>query len=97
MGSGACYPVTVELIPIYQNVAQIVVQTELQQTVTGRGMRPSVFFAVAHAQAARFGGFLKAAVVVCIAPAAILNTVFIIEVMYHFMQQCGGDFLIGAR
>ena len=79
-------PVAVELISVYQNVAQIVVQTELQEAVTGRGMRPTVFVAVAHAQAARLGGFLKTAVMVCIAPAAILNAVLIVEVMHHLMK-----------
>ena len=29
VGSGACDPVAVELIPIYQNVAQVIVQAEL--------------------------------------------------------------------
>ena len=89
--------VAVEFIPVYQNITQIIIQAKLQEAVTGRGMRPPIFVAMVNDQAARFGGFLESLVVIGVAPAAILDSVFIIEVMYHFMQQCGGNFLDGAR
>ena len=97
MGSGAGNPVTVELIPVYQDVAQIIVQTELQKAVTGRGMRPSVFVAMVNNQSAGFGCCLESLVVVGVAPAAVLNAADVIVVVYHLMQQRGAHFFDGAR
>ena len=97
MGSGAGDPVAVELIPVYQNVTQVIVQTELQQAITGRGMRPSVFIAVVNNQAAGLGCCLESLVVVGVAPAAILNAADVIVVVYHLMQQRGAHFFDGAR
>ena len=92
MSSGACDPVAAELIPVYQNVGQVIIQTELQQTVTGRGMRPSVFVAVVYYQAACLGCCFESLVVVSVAPAAILNAIYIIVVVYHLMQKSGTNF-----
>ena len=92
----SCDPIGAVFVSVDQNVAQLIVQTELQEAVTGGSMRPTVFVAVVHAQAARFGGFLESLVVVGVTPAAILDTVLIVEVMYHFMQQRGSDFFDGS-
>ena len=91
------YTITKEFVSVYQNVAQVIIQTELQETVTGRGMRPTVFVAVTHAQAARFCGFLEPLIVVGVAPAAILYPMLIVVIVHHLMQQSGGNFLDGAR
>ena len=60
-------------------------------------MRPSVFVAVVNNQAAGFGCCLESFVVVCIAPAAILNAADVIVVVYHLMQQRGAHVFDGAR
>lgn len=59
-------------------------------------MAPSVFIAVLHQQPVSFGGDFEAAVVVGVAPAAILYAVLIVVIMHHFVKQGRGHFLDGA-
>ena len=80
MCARACDSVTAELVAVEQDVTQVVVQAELEQLVTGRGVRPSVLVAVFHAQASLFGCGLEPLVVVGIAPAAILNAVDVVVI-----------------
>ena len=89
--------VTKEFVSVDQNIAQIVVQAELQERIAGTCDRPSVFVMVINDQAARFGCCLEFAVVVGIAAATVLNAANVIVVVYHLMQQRGGNFLDGAR
>ena len=96
MGSGACDPVAVELIPVYQNVGQVIVQTELEQPVTGACNCPAILRMVRYVQAVSLGTIPEASVVVCIATAAILYTVDVVVIVYHFMQKRGGNFFNGA-
>ena len=93
MSSGACDPVAAELIPVYQNVGQVIIQTELQQTVTGRGMRPSVFVAVVYYQAARFGCCLESFIVVSVSSGTILYSIDVSGIMNHFVKESCHDFL----
>lgn len=97
MGAGSRDPVAVELVPVDQDVAQIVVQAELQEAVAGAGDRPSVLVVVLHNQVASFGCCLKFLVVVGSAATTILNAIDVIVVVNHFMQKgCHHRFYIAA-
>ena len=58
-------------------------------------MAPPVFVAMLHYQAVSFGGGFEAAIVVGVAPTAILYAVLVVVVMYHFVKQGRGHFLDG--
>ena len=75
------------LIPIDQNVRQAVFYDEFKEFFRWGSVRPSVFFAVFDIQTVKLGGFLEALVVVGVASAAILDSVFIVPMMAHLMQQ----------
>ena len=96
MCAGAGYAITEEFISVYQNVAQVVVQTKLQEAVTGTGDCPSVFVVVINYQASRLSCVPKLAVVVGITAAAILDALHMVVVVNHFMQQCGGNLFDGS-
>jgi hypothetical protein len=51
---------------------------------------------VINDQTSTFGGILEALVVVGVPSAAILHSLLIVEIMHHFMQQCGGNLLNGS-
>ena len=61
-----------KLVAAYENVGQTVLQYEVQQFVRGACVAPPVFVAMLHYQAVGFGGGFEAAIVVGVAPAAIL-------------------------
>lgn len=84
-----------KLVAAYENVGQTVLQYEVQQFVRGACVAPPVFVAMLHYQAVGFGGGFEAAIVVGVAPAAILYAVLIVVVMYHFVKQGRGHFLDG--
>ena len=92
MCTGACNLKAGELIAVNQNVGQFIVQAELQESITGGSMTPAVFIRMGNNQTTLFCCCFESFVVVGIAPAAILNPVDIIMVVYHLMQQCGGNF-----
>ena len=89
--------ITEEFVSVYQNVAQVVVQTKLQEAVTGTCDRPTVFVVMIDDQASRLSCVPKLAVMVGITAAAILDALHVIVVVNHFMQQRGGHFFDGAR
>lgn len=72
-----------ELVTAYENVGQAVLQNEVQQLVRGACVAPPVFVAMLHYQAVGFGGGFEAAIVVGIAPTAILYAVLVVVIMYH--------------
>ena len=76
-----------KLIPIDQNIRQPVFHHEFKELFGWGGMRPSVFVAVLYSQPMKLSGSLKVLVVVGVPSAAILDPVFIVPVMAHFMQQ----------
>ena len=96
VGAGAGDLEAAVLVAIQQNVGQVVLQNHFQKLVAGSGVRPSVLFGVGDNQATGFGCIPELAVVVGVAPAAILNPVDMVVVVYHLMQQSGGDLLDGA-
>ena len=56
-------------------------------------MAPPVFVAVLHYQAVGFGGGFEAAIMVGVAPAAILHAVLVVVVVNHFVKQGRGHVL----
>ena len=93
MSAGAGNLKTAELVPIDKNVGQVVVQNELQEAVRGRSDRPSVFRVVIHNQPVCGGCVPEFSVVVGVPSGTILDTVNMVVVMYHLMQQrCGNLF-----
>ena len=84
-----------ELIPVYENVGQAVLQYEVEKRVAWGSVAPPVFVAVLHDQAVGFGGGFEAAVVVGVPPAAILYAVRVVVIMHHFVKQGRGHFLDG--
>lgn len=59
-------------------------------------MAPPVLVTMGDYQTVSLGSGLKAAVVVGVAPAAILYAVLVVEVMHHFVKQGRSHFLDGA-
>ena len=81
---------TAELIPIDENVCQVVLQNKLQEVITGTGNRPTVFLVMIHDQTVCGGCIPELAVVVGVTTAAILNALHMVVVVNHLMQEgCG--------
>ena len=72
---------TAELVPIDQDVGQVILQNHFQKFVAGCGDRPTVFVVVIHDQAVRLSCIPELAVVVGVASAAILNAIHIVKVV----------------
>ena len=87
---------TAELVPIDQNVSQIVLQNELQKFVTRRSDCPAILLMVIHNQAMGMSGVPELPIVVGIASAAVLNTLHIVVVVNHLVKKGGCHFLNGA-
>ena len=83
-------------IAVDEDVTQIIVQTELQETIARACDGPTVLFMMLHDQAMIFGAVTKSAIVVGASTGAVLNTQNVIMIMYHLMQQCGTDFFNGT-
>ena len=96
MCAGACNSVAAVLVAVDENVAQIVVQTELQETVAGACDGETVLGVMIHNQTMGFCTVPEFAVVVGTSAGTVLNAQNIIMVVHHLMQQCGTDFLNGA-
>ncbi len=78
-----CVPVLVIWNPanslrLMRMSVKTVLQYEVQQFVRGALWSPPVFVAMLHYQAVGFGGGFEAAIVVGVAPAAILYAVLIV-------------------
>lgn len=89
-------PVTAAFVPVDENVGQVIVQTELQETVTGTGDGPTVFIVVFHQKAMGLCAVTESPVVVCPASGTVLDAIYVIVVVHHFVQQCGGDLFDGT-
>ena len=96
MGSRAGDVEAAVFVAVQQNVSQIILQDEFQKLVTGGGVRPSVFVGVGDNQATGFSGVPEAAVVVGVAPAAILNPLHMVVVVNHLVEQGGGYLFDGT-
>lgn len=93
----SCDPVTPKLVTVNQDVAQIIVQTELKQTVAGACNRPAVGGMVINIQAMGNRTIPETPVVVGVTTAAILYAVDVVVIVHHFVQKGGGNFFNGPR
>lgn len=89
----SCDLIAAVLVAVNQNVAQVIVQTELKQTVAGACDRPAVFGVVLYIQPVFFGTISETSVVVGVAPAAILYAHLMVVVVNHLMEEGCGNFL----
>lgn len=96
MCAGSSDSKTAVFIPVDENVTQIVVQAELQETVAGACNGPSVLVVVAHDQAMILCAIPESAVVVGTSTGTVLDAQNVIMVVHHLMEQCGTDFFDGA-
>ena len=79
------------LIPVNQNVSETVLQHKVKKSVSGGGVRPSVFVTTLYDKSSGFGCFLEPFVVVGAAPAAILDALLVVVVVNHLVEQSCGD------
>ena len=79
------------LVPVNQNVSESMLQHKVKKSVSGGGMRPPVFVTALYDKSSGFGCFLEPFVVIGAAPAAILDTLLVVVVVDHLMEQSGGD------
>ena len=93
MCAGSCDSVAAVLVAVDENVTQIVVQAELQQTVTGACDGPSVVVMVIYDQTMSFCAIPESAVMVSSSTGTVLDAQNVIVVVHHLMQQCGTDIL----
>lgn len=73
------------LIAIDEYVTQVIVQAELQETVTGACDCPSVLVVMIHNQTMGMGTVSKSAVVVGAASGTVLDTQNVIVVVHHLV------------
>ena len=95
-GVRTCDSVTAVFVPIDENVAQVIVQAKLEQGIAGAGNRPAVLVVMIHNESMSLGAVPEFLVVICTASGAVLDAQNVIVVVYHFVEQGGGDFLDGA-
>ena len=87
MCAGSRDSVTAVFVPVDENVTQVIVQAELQKTVTGACDCPSVFVVMIHDQTMSFCAVTESAVVVSSSTGTVLDTQNVIVVVHHLMQQ----------
>lgn len=83
-------------VAVDQNVAKIIIQAELQKTVTGACDCETVLGVMIHNQTMCFCAVTETAIVVSTSTGTVLDSQNIIVVVHHLMQQCGADFFNGA-
>ena len=86
MCTGSCDSVATVFVTIDQNIAEVIVKTEPQETVTRMGDCPSIFVMVIDDQTMFFCVVSEMAVVVGTSPRTILNAQGITMVVHHLMQ-----------
>ena len=94
--AGACDSVASILVAVDQNVAQIVIQAELQEAVARACDCPSVLVVMIHDQTMSFSTVTETAVVVGASSGAVLDSQNVIVVVHHLVQQCGTDLFDGT-
>ena len=86
MCAGACNSVAAVLVAVDENVTQIIVQTELQETVTRACDGETILGMMIHNQTMRFSTVTESAVVVGSSTGTVLNTLDVIVVVHHFVK-----------
>ena len=81
------------LVSGQQNVGQVVLQHELQQTLSGSGVAPAVLVRVRHQQIPFQTGFQEPLVVIGPASGTVLNATDVVQVVDHLMEH-GRDHLL---
>jgi hypothetical protein len=94
--AGSCDSVAAVFVAVDQDVTQVIVQAELQETVTGTCDCPSVLVVMIHDQTMSFCAVPEFAVVVSASTGTILDSQNVIVVMNHFVKQGGTDFFDGT-
>ena len=84
-------------VAVYQNLGKSKSQTKFKKFIARFCVRPSVFVTMRYDKSALFGGSSELAVVVSVAATAILNSVYVIEIVNHFVKKCCDYVLYGAR
>ena len=85
-----------ELVSVQKDVAQFVLQNHFQKVIARRGDCPTILVVVIDNQAMGMSGVPELPIVVGVASATILNTLHIIVVVNHLMEQSCNHFLDGA-
>ena len=75
------------LVSVYQNIGKLVFENKFKKLVARFGVRPSVFVAMGYDKSALFGGSSELAVVVSVTATAILNAVYVVEIVNHFVKK----------
>lgn len=96
MCTGSCDSVATGFVTIDQNIAEVIVKTELQETVTRMGDCPSIFVMVIDDQTMFFCVVSEMSVVVSSSSRTVLNVIYKTVVVYHLMQQSGTYFFDGT-
>ena len=76
------------LVSVYQNIGKLVFENKFKKLVARFGVRPSVFVAMGYDKSALFGGSSEPSVVVSVTATAILNAVYVVEIVNHFVKKC---------
>ena len=95
MCAGSCDSETAVFVAVDQNVTQVIVHAELQETVTGACDGPSVLVVMIHDQTMSFCTVTEATVVVSSSTGTVLDTQNVIVVVHHLVKQRGADFFNG--
>ena len=96
MCTRACDSVAPIFVAVDENVTQIVIQAELQETVTGTCDGETILGVMIHDQTMSFCAVTEFAVMVSSSSTAILDPQNVIVVVHHLMQQCGADLFDGT-
>ena len=96
MSSCACNLKAAELVSVYEDIGKSIFDYKVQKGLRGFGVRPAVFVAVGNAETMTFGASLEFFVVIGVSSAAVLNSVFIVVIMNHFVKKSGGDLFDGS-
>ena len=83
MCAGSCDAERGKLVPVDENVRQVIVQAELEQGIVGTGDRPAVLVMMIHDQTMGFCAVPEFTVMVGTTPGTVLDTFDVIMVMYH--------------
>ena len=96
MCTGSGDPEAAVLVAIDEYVTQVIVQAELQKTVTGTCDCPSVLVVMIHDQTMGFCAVPESAVVVSTSTGTVLDTIDVAVVVHHFMKQRSTDLFDGT-
>jgi hypothetical protein len=74
-----------ELVAIDEDISQAVLQNEVQEGITGGGVRPSIPIAVGYTKTVLFGRLFETPVMIGVAAGTVLYTKGVIIVVNHLV------------